>query len=77
MVGPSPQCYIPNFVEIVSLVPKIFFEGFSLNMRVAAMLVMLSKCHEDTFIPPTHRGSTQNLDLIGQVVSENMFEHCG
>ena len=30
-----------------------------------------------TFVPTTHRGSTQNLALIGQVVSEKMFKHWG
>ena len=31
--------------------------------------------HEKTFVPPSHRGATQNLALIGQAVSEKLFEH--
>ena len=27
--------------------------------------------------PPTQGGTTKNLALIGQAVSERMFEHCG
>ena len=29
-----------------------------------------------TFVPPTQEGFTQNMALIGQAVSEKMFEHC-
>ena len=28
MMGPSPRCYIPSFVEICPLVPEKTFEGF-------------------------------------------------
>ena len=72
----SHRCYIPSFVEIGPPVPeKKIFEGFLPYMGVAAILVMWPRCHEQTFVPPTHRGSTQNLALIGQAVSEEkMFE---
>ena len=76
MMGPSPQCYIPCFVEIGPLVPEKIFEGFLPYIGVSAVLVM---CDPDavnkTFVPLTHRGSTQNLVLIGLVVSEEkIFE---
>ena len=41
MMGRSPQCYIPSFVEISPAVPeKKNFEGFLPYMGVAAILVM-------------------------------------
>ena len=41
MMGRSPQCYIPSFVEIGPSVPeKKNFEGFLPYMGVAAILVM-------------------------------------
>ena len=43
-------------------------------MGMAVILVMCPICHEQTFVPPTHRGCTQNLALIGQAVSEKMFD---
>ena len=71
----SPQCYIPSFVEIgPPVLEKKIFEGFLPYMGVAAILVMRPKCREQTFVPPTQGGSTYNLALIGQAVSEEMFE---
>ena len=60
-------------MEIGPLVPEEkIFEGFLPYLGVAAILVM---CREQTFVPPTHGGSTQNLALIGQAVWEKkMFE---
>ena len=41
MMGGSPRCYIPSFVEISPPVPeKKIFEGFSAYMGVAGILVM-------------------------------------
>ena len=41
MMGRSPLCYIPSFVEIGLLVPeKKIFEGFLPYMGMAAILVM-------------------------------------
>ena len=41
LMGWSPRCYIPSFVEIGSPVPeKKIFEGFLPYMCVAAILVM-------------------------------------
>ena len=41
MMGRSPQCYIPSFVEIDLLVPeKKIFEGFLPYVGMAAILVI-------------------------------------
>ena len=46
-------------------------------MGMVAILVMWWEPFEQTFVPPSHRGSIWNLTLIGSVVSEKMFEECG
>ena len=78
-MGWSPWCYIPSFVKIGPPVhKKKIFEGFLPYMGVAAILVMWPGCREQNFVPPSQGGSTLNLALIGQAVSEKkMFEHCG
>ena len=44
---------------------------------MAAILVMWPGTFEQTFVPPSHGGSTWNLILIGKVVSEEkMFKEC-
>ena len=49
----SHQCYIPSFVEIGQKVwEKKIFEGFLPYMGMAAILVMWTWCHEQTFVPP-------------------------
>ena len=40
MMGRSPRCYIPSFMEICPLVPEKMFEGVLPNMGMAAILVM-------------------------------------
>ena len=65
-MGRSPQCTTIS-VQIGQLVPEKIFEGFSPYMGVAAILVM---CHQQTFVPHTHGGSTQKLALTGQAVLE-------
>ena len=51
------------------------FEGFLTYIGVAAILVMWFRCHEQTLIPPIQGGSTSDLALIAQAVSEkDMFE---
>ena len=78
-MGRGPQYYIPSFVEIgqvhVVLQEKIF-EGFLAYMGMVAIMVILPSCRQQIFLSPTHGGSTPNLALIGQAVSEKMFEHC-
>ena len=61
------------------LVPeKKIFEGFLPYMGVAAILVMWPRCPEQTFVPPTHGGSTWNLASIGSAVLEKKsFENGG
>ena len=52
------------------------FEKFLPKMGVVAILVMWPRRRKQTNLcSPTPGGSTQNLALIGQAVSE-MFEHC-
>ena len=47
-------------------------------MGMAAILVLWPRPFEQTFVPPSHRGSIWNLILIDQVVSEEkMFKECG
>ena len=72
IMGWSPQLYKPSFVEIGPLLPEKIFEGF---------FTIYGSYDPDSAnkhsFPPTHRGSTQNLALIGRAVTEkNMFEHC-
>ena len=50
------------------------FEWFLPYMGVAAILVMWSISREQTFVPSTHGCSTENFSLIGQAVSEKIFE---
>ena len=46
-------------------------------MGMAAILVMWPGPFIYTFVPPSQGGSTYNLALIGQAVSEEkMFKHC-
>ena len=75
-MGRSTQCYIPSIVEIGPPVPeKKIFEGFLPYMGMVAILVTWPRCREQTFVPPTQGGSTENLALIRQEVSEKkMFE---
>ena len=56
-------------------VPEKIFEGFLQYMGMAASLVMRPRCPEQTFVPPTHEGSTWNLALTALVVLEKIFEN--
>ena len=77
-MGMSPQCYIQSFVEIGRPVPGNVFEGFLPYMGVAAILVMWPRPFIQTFFPPFQGGSTYNLALFGQAVSEKkIFENGG
>ena len=77
MMGPCPRCYIPSFMQIGPAVPeKKIFEGFLPYMGMVAILVMWPGPHMQTFIPPSHGGSTWNLTSVGPVVpEEKMFEN--
>ena len=73
MMGWSPRCYIPSFVEIGPPVPeKKIFEGFVPYMCVAAILVMgPASCHQ-IFISLYLKAFIKNLVQIGTVVSEKI-----
>ena len=47
-------------------------------MGMVAILVMWPRCREQTFVPPTHGGSTWNLASIGPwVLEKKIFENGG
>ena len=56
IMGWSPRCYIPSFVEIGPPVSgKKIFWVFLPYMGVAAILVMWPRCHDQNFVPPYPR----------------------
>ena len=71
MMGWSPRCYIPIFVEIGLPVPEKIFEGF-LPLGMAAILVMRpASCHQ-IFISLYLKAFIQSLVQINTVVSEKI-----
>ena len=71
MMGWSPGCYIPSFVEIGQPVQKKIFEGFSPYIGVEAILVMSSIMSSNFhFLVP--ESFHKNLVQIGTVVSEKI-----
>ena len=74
MMGWSPGCYIPSFVEIGPPVPeKKIFEGFLPYMGVGAILVMLPVSCYQIFISLYLKAFIQSLVQIGTVVSEKIL----
>ena len=76
MMGWSPRCYIPSFVEIGLPVPEEkVFKGFLPYMGMAAISVIWpASCHQ-IFISLYLKAFIQHLVQIGKVVSEkNRFE---
>ena len=73
MMGWSPRCYIPSFVEIGRPVPETkIFEGFLPYMGVAVILVMKpASCHQ-IFISLYLKDFIKNLVQIDTVVSEKI-----
>ena len=73
MMGWSPQCYIPSFVEIGLPVPeKKIFKGFLPYMGKAAILVMSpASCHQ-IFISLYLKALIRSLVQINTVVSEKI-----
>ena len=72
MMGWSPQCYIPSFVEIIPPVPEKYFEGFLPYMGVAAILAMRpASCHQ-IFISLYLKAFIENLVQISTVVPEKI-----
>ena len=75
LLGPRPQCCIPSPRAIVLLVPeKKIFKRFLPCMDLAAILVMCSRCGEQTFVP--RATFIWNLAFFGPMFSE-MLEECG
>ena len=74
MMGWSPQCYIPSFVEIGPPVPeKKIFEGFLPYRGTAAILVMRpASCHQ-IFISLYLKAFIKKLVQIATVVSEKIW----
>ena len=73
MMGWSPRCYIPSFVEIGLPVPeKKIFKGFLPYVGMAAIFVMgPASCHQ-IFISLYLKAFIKNLVQFGKVVSEKI-----
>ena len=72
MIGLSPRCYIPSFVEIGLPVPEKIFKGFLPYVGMAAILVMgLASCHQ-IFISLYLKAFIKILVQIGKAVSEKI-----
>ena len=73
MMGWSPRCYIPSFVEIgLPFLEKKIFEGFLTYVGMAAILVMgPASCHQ-IFISLYLKAFIKYLVHIGKVVSEKI-----
>ena len=54
MMGRSPQCYIPSFVEIGLLVPEKILKGFTINGR-GGHLGHLTQMPQTNFCSPYPR----------------------
>ena len=73
MMGCSPRCYIPSFVDIGLPVPeKKIFKGVLPYVGIAAILVMgPASCHQ-VFISLYLKALIKKLVQIGKVVSEKI-----
>ena len=72
MMGWSPGCNIPSFVEIGLPVPEKIFKGFLPYMGMAAILVMRpASCHQ-IFVSLYLKAFIQSLVQINTVVSEKI-----
>ena len=72
MMGWSPRCYIPSFVEISPPVPEKIFEVFLPYMGVAVILVMRPASCYQIFISLYLKAFIKKLVQIGTVVSEKI-----
>ena len=74
MMGWSPQCNLPSFVEIGLSVPeKKIFEGFLPYVGMEAILVMgPASCHQIFISLQYLKAFIKNLVQIGKVVSEKI-----
>ena len=73
MVGWSPGCYIPSFVEIGLPVPekKIFLRGFTIYGHGGHLDHVPASCHQ-ICIALYLKAFIQNLVQIGTVASEKI-----
>ena len=72
MLGWSPQCYIPSFVEIGLLVPEKISKGFLPYMGMATILVRCpALCHQ-IFFSLYLKAFIKNLVQVGTVASEKI-----
>ena len=72
MMGWSPRCYIPSFVEIGLPVPEKIFKGFLPYVGMGTILVMEpASCHQ-IFISLYLKAFIQNFVQIGKVFSEKI-----
>ena len=73
MMGWSPRCYIPSFLEIsLPVLEKKIFKGFLPYMGMAAILIMKpASCHH-IFISMYLKAFIEILVQIGKVVSEKI-----
>ena len=72
MMGWSPRCYIPSFVEIGLPVPEKIFKGCIPYVGMAAILVMgQASCHQ-IFISLYLKAFIKKMVQIGTVVSEKI-----
>ena len=73
MMGWSPQCYIPSYVEFgPSVVDKNIFDLFLPYRVVAAILVMCPVIYHQIFISLYLKAFIQSMVQIGTVVSEKI-----
>ena len=73
MMGWSPQCYIPSFVEIgPPVLEKKIFDGFLPYRGMAANFVMWRVSRHQIFISLYLKAFMQSLIQIGTVISEKI-----
>ena len=72
MMGCSPKCYIPSFVEIGQPVLEKIFGRFLPYRGMAAILVMLPVSCQQIFISLYLKAFIQNLVQIGTIVSKKI-----
>ena len=72
MMGWSPRCYIPSFVEIGLPIPENIFKGFLPYVGMAAILVMgPASCHQ-IFISLYLKAFIKKMVQIGKADSEKI-----
>ena len=72
MMGWSPRCYIPSFVEIGWPVPEKIFEGFLPYMGVAAILVIKKLVQIGSVVSEKIRFELLNVHDLGPRSSNDL-----